>query len=112
MTCPEIGNVGTNALDDESTIPQVEGFVVREISERPSNWRATQSLHEHLRQHRIPGIAEVDTRAITRHLRTRGAMRGIVSTIERDAETLVRRAAESPRLEEIDLVGLVTCPAA
>jgi carbamoyl-phosphate synthase small subunit len=112
MTCPEIGNVGTNALDDESTVPQVEGFVVREISERPSNWRATQSLHEHLRQHRIPGIAEVDTRAITRHLRTRGAMRGIVSTIERDAATLVRRAAESPRLEEIDLVGLVTCPAA
>ncbi|HEX6849988.1 MAG TPA: glutamine-hydrolyzing carbamoyl-phosphate synthase small subunit [Candidatus Polarisedimenticolaceae bacterium] len=111
MTCPEIGNVGTNVLDDESNVPQVEGFVVRELSEQASNWRATQSLHEHLRQQKIPGIAEVDTRAITRHLRTRGAMRGIVSTSERDVDTLVRKARESPRLGEIDLVGLVTCPA-
>lgn len=110
MTCPEIGNVGTNPLDHESNVPQVEGFVVREVSDRPSNWRATQSLHEHLRQHRIPGVAEIDTRAVTRHLRTRGAMRGIVSTVERDTEVLVRKAREAPRLEEVDLVGLVTCP--
>ena len=112
MTCPEIGNVGTNVLDEESGAPQVEGFVVRELSDRQSNWRATQTLHEHLRQHRIPGIAEVDTRAITRHLRTLGAMRGIVSTVERDADALVRKAREAKRLEEIDLVGLVTCPKA
>jgi len=72
MTCPEIGNVGTNVQDVEAEVPMVEGFVVRELSDRPSNWRATQDLHENLRQHRIPGVAEVDTRAITRHIRTRG----------------------------------------
>ncbi len=109
MTCPEMGNVGTNALDLESDAPQVEGFVARELSAAPSNWRATQALHHFLRMHGIPGLGEVDTRAITRHIRTRGAMKGVLSTADRDAESLVRKAREAPGLEDQDLVGRVTC---
>jgi carbamoyl-phosphate synthase small subunit len=111
MTAPEIGNVGTNVEDAESDGPQVEGFVVRELSECASNWRSTQALHEHLREHRVPGIAEVDTRAITRHLRTRGVLKGVISSAHRDAEDLVRRAREAPGLESQDLVRRVTCAA-
>ncbi len=111
MTCPQIGNVGTNVVDLESTAPQLEGFVVREISESPSSWRATQGLHENLREHRIPGLAEVDTRAITRHIRIAGAMKGIVSTTDRDPDSLVRKAKSAPPLEAQDLVSRVTCEA-
>ncbi len=110
MTCPQIGNVGTNPVDPESASPQVEGFVVRELSESPSSWRATQGLHEHLREHRIPGMAEIDTRAVTRHIRTLGAMRGVLSTVDRDAESLVRKARSTPPLEARDLVREATCP--
>jgi carbamoyl-phosphate synthase small subunit len=109
MTAPEIGNVGTNALDGESDGPQVEGFVVREVSEAASNWRSTQALHEHLREHRVPGIAEVDTRAITRHLRTCGVLKGVISTIRRDAGELVRHAREAEDTGTLDLVRQVTC---
>ena len=109
MTAPEIGNVGTNALDGESAEPQVEGFAVRELTAVPSNWRSTQSLHEYLREHKIPGIAEIDTRAITRHLRSGGVLKGVVATTERSAEELVLRARNSPGLEAIDLVRQVTC---
>lgn len=111
MTCAEIGNVGTNAVDPESSAPQVSGFVVRDLSPSPSNWRANQDLAEHMREHRIPGIAEIDTRALTRHLRSRGCMKGILSTLDRDLESLVRKAREAPSLESQDLVGQVTCPA-
>jgi carbamoyl-phosphate synthase small subunit len=111
MTASELGNVGTNADDRESAGPQVEGFAVRELSEAPSNWRATQSLHEHLNEHGIPGITEIDTRAVTRHLRTRGVLKGVLSSVERDAERLVQRAREAPGLETIDLVRKVTCDA-
>src|SRR5262245_20202996 len=62
MTAPEIGNVGANALDTESSGPQVEGLIVREMSELASSWRSTQALHEYLREHKVPGISEVDTR--------------------------------------------------
>jgi carbamoyl-phosphate synthase small subunit len=109
MTCPEIGNVGTNPVDPESTAPQVEGFVVRELSESPSNWRATQGLHDHLRQHRVPGLAEIDTRAVTRHIRMAGAMKGVLSTVDRDTSSLIRKAREAPPLESQDLVRSVTC---
>jgi carbamoyl-phosphate synthase small subunit len=109
MTAPEIGNVGTNVDDAESDGPQVEGFVVRELSESASSWRSTQALHEHLREHRVPGLAEVDTRAITRHLRTRGVLKGVISSGHRDTEELVRRAREAPGLEAQDLVRRVTC---
>jgi carbamoyl-phosphate synthase small subunit len=111
MTCPEIGNVGTNGIDLESESPQVEGFVVRELSRATSNWRASQELHQYLREHRVPGISEIDTRALTRHLRTRGAMKGILSSASSDADALVSRAKAAPGLEAQDLVGEVTCPA-
>jgi carbamoyl-phosphate synthase small subunit len=111
MTSPQIGNVGTNAADDESGAPQVDGFVVRELSSAPSNWRSTQSLHEYLSQHEIPGIAEVDTRAITRHLRSLGVLNGVIARGTTSAENLVRMAREAPGLESLDLVSRVTCPA-
>ena len=112
MTSTQIGNVGTNAADDESGVPQVEGFVVRELSAAPSNWRSTQALHEYLSQHDIPGIAEVDTRAITRHLRSLGVLNGVIASGTTDVEALVRVAREAPGLESFDLVRQVTCPAA
>jgi carbamoyl-phosphate synthase small subunit len=111
MTFPEIGNVGTNADDAESGGPQVEGFVVRELSLAPANWRSTRSLHEHLLEHGLPGISEVDTRAITRHVRTRGVMKGALSSVSSDAEALVRAAREAPDLGTCDLVGRVSSAA-
>jgi carbamoyl-phosphate synthase small subunit len=111
MTAPEIGNIGTNDSDTESTAPQIEGFVVRELSLAASSWRATQGLHEYLAGHAVPGICEVDTRAITRHLRSRGVVNGIVSTTRFDATSLVRAAREAPSLSDVDLVRQVTCEA-
>ncbi len=112
MTCPEIGNTGANPLDHESETPKVEGFVVREYSRFPSNWRANQDLNQYLREHGIVGISEVDTRAITRRIRTVGALKGVLSTIDRSPESLVRKAREAPPLEALDLVRRVTCDAA
>ncbi len=109
MTAPEIGNVGTNGVDLESGAPQIEGFAVRELAP-PSNWRATQTLPEHLAEHGIPGIAEIDTRALTRHLRTRGVVMGVLSTERTDVETLVQTARRASPLEAQDLVARVTCP--
>ena len=109
MTCPEMGNYGTNSLDHESSGPKVEGFVVREVSAWPSNWRASQGLSQYLREHRVPGIAEVDTRALTRHIRSRGAMKGILSSVDLDCASLVRKAREAPGLKDRDLVAQVTC---
>jgi carbamoyl-phosphate synthase small subunit len=112
MTSPQIGNVGTNPADDESGGPQVEGFVVRELSAQPSNWRSTQSLHEYLSRYGIPGIAEVDTRAITRHLRAGGVVNGVIGSGNVDAEALVHVAREAPGFQALDLVRQVTCAAA
>jgi carbamoyl-phosphate synthase small subunit len=109
MTYPEIGNYGTNALDHESAGPQVEGLVVRQFSAWPSNWRATQGLAQYLREHRTPGIAEVDTRALTRHIRSRGAMKGVISSVDLDPDSLVRKARRAPGLGEQDLVASVSC---
>jgi len=111
MTCPEIGNCGTNELDHESALPQVEALVVREVCETPSNWRSTRNLSDYLREHKIPGLTEVDTRAITRNIRTKGALKGIVSSVDRDTDALVRKAKSSPGLEAQDLVRSVTCAA-
>ena len=82
MTCPEIGNYGTNSQDQESSVPQVEGFVVRQVSVMPSNYRANQGLPHYLRENGIPGIADIDTRALTRHIRTRGALKGTISSVD------------------------------
>lgn len=111
MTCPQIGNYGTNPLDHESAVPQVEGFVVREVSSAPSNWRAVQGLPEYLQEHGIPGLAEIDTRALTRHIRTLGAMRAALSTLDPDPDSLVRKAREAPPLGDLDLVRRVSCEA-
>lgn len=109
MTSPHIGNYGTNAADQESERPQVEGFVVREVSVLPSNWRANQGLPQYLREHGIPAVSEIDTRALTRHIRERGAMKAVVSSLDRDAESLTRKARAAPDLGEQDLVARVTC---
>ena len=108
MTYPEIGNCGTNAEDCESGRPQAGGLVVREVSEFPSNWRATQSLHLYLSNNAVPGISEVDTRAITKHIRSAGTMRGVLSSVDRNVESLVRKARSAPLLGDVDLVGEVT----
>ena len=109
MTCPEIGNYGTNPNDEESAAPQVAAFVVREATTLPSNWRAHQSLPQYLREHGIPGVCELDTRALTRHIRTRGAMRAVVSSVDRDIESLVKKTRRATPLGERPLVQEVTC---
>ncbi len=109
MTYPLIGNYGVNARDVESDRPQVEGFVVREYCPFPSNWAADGALAGYLRQHGIIALSEVDTRALTRHVRLAGAMRAVIAAGRHDREQLVREAAESPGIVGRDLVREVTC---
>jgi carbamoyl-phosphate synthase small subunit len=109
MTYPLIGNYGINPEDVESTRPQVEGFVVREYVRHYSNWRAQGSLENYLQQYEIIGVEGVDTRAITRHIRSAGAMKAVVSTEDLDPQRLVRKAQDSPGLMGRDLVKEVTC---
>ncbi|GIW39777.1 MAG: carbamoyl-phosphate synthase small chain [Candidatus Binatia bacterium] len=109
MTYPEIGNVGVNDEDVESRRPFVQGFVVKEYWERHSNWRAKKSLASYLREHGIPGIEGIDTRALVRHIRDRGAQMAALSTIDLDPDRLVRKAREAPGLIGRDLVREVTC---
>jgi carbamoyl-phosphate synthase small subunit len=109
MTYPLIGNYGINEADLESVRPQVEGFIVKESSKRASNWRAQYGLEEWLQQHGVVGIQAIDTRALTRHLRTRGAMRGAISTVDLDPDSLIARVQASSGLIGRDLVCTVTC---
>ena len=109
MTYPLIGNTGITEADFESSGPQVEGFVVKEHCTFPSNWRSRESLGDFLKRHGIPGIEGVDTRALTRHIRDRGAMRSVLSTEDLDPDSLVRKARTSPGLVGRDLVREVTC---
>jgi carbamoyl-phosphate synthase small subunit len=109
MTYPLIGNYGVNPEDVESARPHVEGFVVREYIRNYSNWRAQGSLETFLEQNNIIGVEGVDTRAITRHIRSAGAMRAIISTEDLDPRRLVRKAQDSPGLVGRDLVKEVTC---
>ncbi|MBM3235555.1 glutamine-hydrolyzing carbamoyl-phosphate synthase small subunit [Candidatus Poribacteria bacterium] len=111
MTYPLIGNYGCNVEDFESNGPKVEGFIVREYSSYHSNWRANFSLGDFLEKHRILGIQGLDTRALTKRLRTRGVMNGIISTKDLDAASLVAKAQAFPGLEGTDLVKQVTCQA-
>jgi carbamoyl-phosphate synthase small subunit len=104
MTYPHIGNYGVNKEDEESCRPQVEGFVVRELARHPSNFRSRQSLPDYLAEHRIPGIEGIDTRALVRRIRVRGAMTGVVSTDELDDAALVQKARTSPNIVGRDLV--------
>lgn len=109
MTYPHIGNYGVNWDDLESTRPQVAGFVVREISTLASSWRASGELHRYLAESGIVGISEIDTRALTRHLRDHGAKRGVISTESEDPATLVARAGKAGLMTGADLARGVTC---
>ena len=101
MTYPHIGNYGTNALDQESAEPHVRGFVIEELSEIPSSWRSEQSLHEYLRHWKIPGVQGIDTRALTRHLRERGAMKACLTT-----EALSEKAAIEEAVRGDGVIGM------
>src|SRR3974390_1232759 len=110
MTYPMMGNYGVNPEDIESAGIQVEGFIVKEYHHQPSNWRAKGDLAEYLKAAGKLGVEGFDTRAITKRLRQVGAMRGIISTLDLDAERLVRRVKEEvPDINGLDLVPLVTC---
>ena len=108
MTAPEIGNVGVNPVDFESSRPWCAGFVVRELSPAVSNWRAQATLHDFLAAHGIPGITGIDTRAITRRLRETGAQRAVITRRVNDAAAAVSAAVKHPQLEGRDLVKEVT----
>jgi carbamoyl-phosphate synthase small subunit len=103
MTYPLIGNYGVNDEDRESPVPQVSGFIVREASRLDSNWRSRGSLDGYLKEHGITGIADVDTRALTRHIRSHGAMRGAIAPAEADQAEVLGRILEQPEMEGLDL---------
>jgi carbamoyl-phosphate synthase small subunit len=110
MTCPEIGNYGVSPEDVESRAPQVAGFIVREESPIASNWRSEGTLRDYLVANRIVAISDIDTRALTRRLRSGGVMRGVIATGDvLDPEALVERARTLPTMEGSDLVRGVTC---
>lgn len=108
MTSPHIGNYGVNVLDEESAGPQVRGFVIEELSPAPSSWRSEESLDEYLRRYKIPGIQGVDTRALTKHLRLVGSMKGCLTTVQMSPEEAVRRAREGEGVVGMDFVREVT----
>src|SRR5262249_25788159 len=93
----------------ESRRPFVEGFVVRELSQVVSNWRASASLDEYLKRHGIVGIAEIDTRALVRHIREKGAMRACVSSVDSDERSVIEKARSAPEMLGRDLIDEVTC---
>jgi len=108
MTYPLIGNYGVNAADAESARPWVEGFVVREASRMASNWRSEETLPSYLQRWNIPAIEGIDTRALVRHIRDKGAMRACLSTIETDAARVIEKARHSPAMENRELASVVT----
>jgi carbamoyl-phosphate synthase small subunit len=108
FTYPELGNTGVNPDDDESQAPQVRGAIARNICHRPSNWRSTQSLPDYLKQHHIPGIYGVDTRSLTRKIRSVGAMNGGISTEILDPVDLLQRVQQAPSMAGLNLVKQVT----
>jgi len=111
MTYPHIGNYGVNRDDVESSRPQVAGFIVREISTSASSWRASGELNRYLDEAGVVGLSEIDTRMLTRRLRTYGAKRGVISSIDHDAESLIAKARAIPSMVGADLAREVTCAA-
>jgi carbamoyl-phosphate synthase small subunit len=109
MTYPLIGNYGVNAEDVESDALQAAGLVVREYESEPSNWRSQRSLGDYLAENGLIGIAGIDTRALTRRLRTAGVMEGVVSSVDLDARSLLEKARSVPSMLGRDLVREVTC---
>jgi carbamoyl-phosphate synthase small subunit len=110
MTYPLIGNYGTNSLDQESRSPHVRGFVIEELSEAPSNWRSETSLEDYLRHWDIPGVQGIDTRALTRHLRTRGAMKACLTTEDMSATDATALAVAGEGVIGMDYVREVSTP--
>ena len=108
MTAPQIGNYGVAGADTESDKPQVAGFVMRDASPVSSNWRSTGTLRDYLVRHNIVAIGDVDTRALTKALRSSGVMRGVIATGSSDPAELVERARRIPLMEGSDLVKDVT----
>ncbi len=109
FTYPLIGNYGVNRSDYESERFRAQGMVAREVSDHPSNWRSTGRLGDLLEEKGVPGISGIDTRALTRHLRTAGVMRGCLSAVDLDADALVDKARRSPSMLGLALAELVTC---
>jgi len=108
LTNPQIGNYGTNAADNEASRPYIEGLVTREFSPISSNWRSQQVTEEYLERFNVPVISEIDTRALVRHLRTHGALRGVISSAETDAEKLVLKARAGRKMDGTDLAKVVS----
>jgi carbamoyl-phosphate synthase small subunit len=108
MTYPLIGNYGVNDADAESSRPWVEGFVVREASRIASSWRAEEKLDDYLKRWQIVAIEGIDTRALVRHIRDKGAMRACLSTLDLDEKSLVEKARNSPAMENRELASVVT----
>ena len=109
MTCPEIGNYGITAEDVESRGLQVAGFIVRSESPMASNWRSEGTLRDYLTKNNVVAISNIDTRALTKLLRSAGVMRGVIATGRRDPDELVEKARGIPKMEGADLVKGVTC---
>ena len=97
MTYPLIGNYGINKEDIESSGPKVEGFIIKEKSKITSSWRSEKSLEDYLEENNIIGIEGVDTRSLTLHIRTKGAMKGVISTVDLDPKSLIKKAKRLPR---------------
>ncbi len=108
LTNPQIGNYGTNLADNESARPFIEGLIVREFSAVSSNWRSEQVTDEYMERYAVPVLAEIDTRALVRHLRTHGVMRGVMSTTEADTDKLVARARSIRKMDGTDLAKVVS----
>jgi carbamoyl-phosphate synthase small subunit len=108
LTNPQIGNYGTNQDDNEANRPYIEGLIVREFSPISSNWRSQQVADEYLERYKIPVIADIDTRAVVRHLRAKGTMRGVISCMETDPEKLVAKAKSIPKMDGMDLAKVVS----
>jgi carbamoyl-phosphate synthase small subunit len=109
LTYPHIGNVGANIDDEESPKPYIESLIVREFSHLASNWRSTETAQVYLERHGVPVIWDIDTRALVRHLRSAGAMRGMVATDGTSAEKLIAEARALPTMAGQELASRVTC---
>jgi carbamoyl-phosphate synthase small subunit len=108
LTNPQIGNYGTNQADNESAKPYIEGLIVREFSAIGSNWRSEQVTDEYMERYSVPVLAEIDTRALVRHLRTHGVMRGVISTETSDADALIQKARRIRKMDGTDLAKVVS----
>ena len=108
LTNPQIGNYGTCQADNESAKPYIEGLIVREFSPISSNWRSEQVTDEYMERYSVPVLAEIDTRALVRHLRTHGVMRGVISTDVSDPEALVAKARAIRKMDGTDLARVVS----